>query len=67
MNLLTGLSEIYPKDIKIGKVVDIDEDVPGLFKKIKVMPDVKFSQLEYVMILNRYKKTRTDKILFEDE
>lgn len=62
----SGTSEIYPKDIKVGKVVQVENDVPGLFKEIKVLPEVNFSQLEYVMILNRLKHSKTDEILFNE-
>jgi rod shape-determining protein MreC len=49
--LTSGLSRIYPAGIKIGVVVEIQENEYELFKKIKVKPAVNFNRLEDVFVL----------------
>lgn len=49
--ITSGLSQIYPKGLKIGVVVEILENEYELFKQIKVKPAVKFNQLEEVLVL----------------
>ncbi len=47
-------STIFPPGFEIGVVVEIDNSVPGLFKKIKVKPSVDFTKLEEVFVV-KYK------------
>lgn len=47
----SGLSRIYPPDLKIGIVSHIEQNDYDLFKKIRVTPSVNFKALEEVMIL----------------
>jgi rod shape-determining protein MreC len=50
--LTSGLSQIYPKGLKIGIVVEIQENDYELYKKIKVKPAVEINQLEEVFVLH---------------
>ncbi len=47
-------STIFPPGFEIGVVAEIDNSVPGLFKKIKVKPSVDFTKLEEVFVV-KYK------------
>jgi len=47
----SGLSRIYPPDLRIGVVSHIEQNDYDLFKKIRVTPSVNFEALEEVMIL----------------
>ena len=49
--LSSGLDEIYPKGLAIGKILTVDKTVTGLFQHVKVEPSVNFSTLEEVLIL----------------
>ena len=46
----SGLSQIYPPDIKIGVVTEVSQDAEGMFQEIKVSPAVSFQKLEEVQI-----------------
>ena len=46
----SGLSQIYPPDIKIGVVSAVSKDTPGMFQEISVIPSVDFHKLEEVQI-----------------
>ncbi|NOG46394.1 MAG: rod shape-determining protein MreC [Calditrichaeota bacterium] len=46
----SGLSQIYPANIKIGVVNKIEHDEKALFQKIFVTPAVNYSRLEEVFI-----------------
>lgn len=48
--ITSGLSQIYPPDIKIGVVTDVSRDTEGMFQEIKVSPSVNFQKLEEVQI-----------------
>lgn len=48
----SGLSQIYPPDIKIGVVTSVEENPQELFKTIYVRPSVNFNILEEVFIYN---------------
>ncbi len=51
-NILTsGNGNIYPKDIKIGKVIEVKEDKAKLMKVAIVEPYVEFNKLEELMII----------------
>lgn len=47
----SGISEIYPKGLYIGKVSEIDEDNGELFRSIKVKNDVDVLNMMEVLIL----------------
>ena len=46
----SGMSQIYPADIKIGVVVDVSLEGTGMFQEILVQPSVNFNKLEEVEI-----------------
>lgn len=48
----SGLSQIYPTNIKIGVVTFVQENTHELFKSIEVRPSVNFNTLEEVFIYN---------------
>lgn len=49
----SGIGEVYPKGLPVGKVVEV-QDVPWeLFKTVKVKPAVDFSKLEEVLVILR--------------
>ena len=47
----SGMSAIYPPDIPIGEVISVDNNDPGMFKKILIRPFVDYSRLEDVFII----------------
>lgn len=47
----SGISEIYPKGLYIGKVSEIDEDNGELFRSIKVKNDIDILSMMEVLIL----------------
>lgn len=47
----SGMSEIYPKGLYIGKVSEIDEDNGELFRSIKVKNDIDILNMMEVLIL----------------
>jgi len=49
----SGLSQIYPPNIKVGVVTIIKKDPSNLFQTIYVKPSVNFSALEEVFIVDR--------------
>ncbi len=49
--ITSGLSQIYPKGLKIGVVAEVLENEYELFKQIKVKPAVNFNRLEEVFVL----------------
>lgn len=54
-NVVTsGLSEIYPKGIKIGQVEDVTREENGLLLLANVKPAVNFDRLEEVMVIKKY-------------
>jgi rod shape-determining protein MreC len=50
----SGLSQIYPANVKIGVVNSIELDEKSLFQKINVTPAVNFNRLEEVFIYNKF-------------
>lgn len=52
----SGLGGIYPKGIRIGKVVEVIPEPNGLMKKATIKPFVDFSRLEEVFIIKHVKK-----------
>ncbi len=49
--ITSGLGEIFPKNIPIGKVEEVSLDQLGLVKKAVVKPSVNFNRLEEVFIV----------------
>ncbi len=47
----SGLGQIYPKDIKIGKVIAVEEDKGKLMKVATVEPFVNFETLEELFVV----------------
>jgi len=47
----SGMSQIYPTDIKIGVVTEVQKNFEKLFQSVKVRPAVNFNALEEVIIL----------------
>ena len=47
----SGYSQIYPENIKVGIVVDIELDTDDLFQEITVKPAVNFNRIEEVFII----------------
>jgi len=46
----SGMSQIYPANIKIGVVIDVSLEGKGMFQEILVQPSVNFNRLEEVQI-----------------
>jgi len=49
--ITSGMDEIFPREILIGKIEDIDFSQNQLFQKIYITPAVNFSKLEEVFIV----------------
>ena len=49
--ITAGFGEIYPKGIKVGKILQIDKESYGITQKIEVAPSVDFHKLEEVVVL----------------
>ena len=47
----SGLGDIFPKGLPVGKVSEVTKSKRGMFQKIDVKPSVDFSQLEYLIII----------------
>ena len=47
----SGLGDIFPKGLPVGKVSEVTKSKRGMFQKIVVEPSVDFSQLEYLIII----------------
>ena len=48
--ITSGLSQIYPADIKIGVVSNVSKETEGMFQEISITPSVDFQKLEEVQI-----------------
>lgn len=49
--LTSGLGAVYPKEIRVGKVVSVEEDKVQFMKTAIVKPYVDFDTLEHLMII----------------
>lgn len=49
--LTSGLGGLYPKGIRIGKVIDIEEDKGKIMKNAVIEPYVEFNKLQEVMLV----------------
>lgn len=58
----SGLSQIYPPQLKIGVVNYIRDDDHDLFKQIRIQPAVNFNALEEVFILKKTTIPETESI-----
>lgn len=47
----SGLGDIFPKGLPVGKVSEVTKSKRGMFQKIDIEPAVDFSQLEYLIII----------------
>ncbi|MBU5483571.1 rod shape-determining protein MreC [Clostridium sp. MSJ-11] len=50
-SILTSGTGIYPKGIRIGKVIDVEEDKGKVMKNAIIQPFVDFSKLEEVLVV----------------
>jgi len=56
----SGMGAVYPKGIKVGKVIRVEVQESDLTKKIIVEPNVNFGQLEEVIILTKVEEQIED-------
>ena len=49
--ITSGLSFIFPGGLTIGKVIDVEEEIKGMFMIIRVKPAVDFTKLEEVFVI----------------
>lgn len=49
--ITAGLGKIYPKGIKVGEIIKVENDASNLTQYIEVLPSVDFSKLEEVVVL----------------
>lgn len=49
--LTSGYSDIFPADLMVGTVKEIEDDPVGFFKKVTVRSSVDFSKLEEVFVI----------------
>jgi len=49
--ITSGLGDIFPKGLPLGKISGVNEASGRLFKEIDVMPSVDFSKLEEVLVI----------------
>lgn len=47
----SGLSDIYPKGLRIGRIESVERDVDGLHLSATVRPSVRFSKIEEMLCL----------------
>ena len=50
----SGLSQIYPKGIKIGTISALSREESGLLYTVSVQPAVDFDSLEEVLVITSY-------------
>lgn len=58
--LTSGMSNIFPKGLLIGKVSRVDHMDAGLFLSIRVIPFADFASLEEVLVLTSQQQTLPD-------
>jgi rod shape-determining protein MreC len=64
--ITSGLGNIYPKGIRIGRVTKIEREDYGLTQNIEISPTVNFNQLEEVLVIvaeNNLRKKREWEVL----
>lgn len=57
----SGISDIYPEGLKIGKIKEIDKSENNIFKSIKIKPEFESKDLREVMIY-RYENDLEEKV-----
>ena len=55
-----GLGEIYPKGIKIGKIIKINKENYGITQSVEIGPSVDFHRLEEVVVLIKETKAKVE-------
>ncbi len=53
MVITSGLGQVFPKGLPIGRIANVKEGEGTLFKEIEVLPAVDFSKLEEVLVILR--------------
>ena len=48
----SGLGDLFPKGLYVGRVVEIGDEVQGLFREVILAPSVNFHNLEEVFVLS---------------
>lgn len=48
--ITSGISDIYPEGLKIGKIIEINKSENNIFKSIKIKPEFESKDLKEVMI-----------------
>lgn len=51
--ITSGLGSIFPKGIKIGRVVVVEKEKHDLFQRVLVKPEVDFTKLEEVLVVKK--------------
>lgn len=51
--ITSGLGSIFPKGIKIGRVVGVEKEKHDLFQKVLIKPEVDFTKLEEVFVVKK--------------
>lgn len=49
--ITSGMGNVFPKGLRVGKIVDVEKKESGIFQAVKVEPFVDFEKLEEVLIL----------------
>lgn len=56
----SGISEIYPEGLKVGKILEVDKTEDYMFKSIKIKPELEIEKLKEVMVFKYKEKFRKD-------
>lgn len=51
--ITSGLDQVYPKGLILGRVLRVDSKVKGIFLFVEVVPECKASQIEEVLIFQK--------------
>lgn len=51
--ITSGLGSVFPKGIKIGRVVVIEKEKHNLFQRVLIKPEVDFTKLEEVLVVKK--------------
>ena len=49
----SGLDQVFPKGLILGRVLRVDSKVKGMFLFVEVVPECKTSQIEEVLIFRK--------------
>lgn len=60
--LSSGLSEIYPKGLFIGRVIEVKSEPGGLLLTADIEPEVNFDKLEEVLLITDYHPLEEDSV-----